>query len=138
MGIILGEAADTEQTVQRAGQLVAVNQAQFRVTQRQFFVGVGAGIIDQHTAGAVHGFDGVIHIVDLGEIHVFPVMIPVTGTDPEVPVHDHGSHNLFVMVLAMDLVPVFQNGIADAHAVGMEEGEAGAFVVHAEDIQFLA
>ena len=138
MGIVLGEAADAEQPVQGAGQFVTVNQAQFRITQRQFLVGVGTGIVNHHAAGTVHGFDGVIHVVDFGEIHVFPVMIPVAGPDPQLPVQDHGGHDLFVMVFAVHLVPVFQNGVADAHAVGMEEGEAGAFIVHAEDIQLFA
>ncbi len=54
MCVILREAADTEQTVQRAGQLVTVHQTQLADTQRQFLVGMRLRLVNEHTARAVH------------------------------------------------------------------------------------
>ena len=138
VGIVLGEAAHTEQAVQGAGQFMTMDQAQFAHPQRQFFVGVGFVGIDQHAAGAVHGFDGVIFTIDFGEVHVFFVVIPVTGGFPQLPVHDHGGHDFLVTVLAMDFSPVIDQGIPDDHAVRQEEGEARAVIAEHEQAQLFA
>ena len=95
-------------------------------------------IIDQHTARTVHRFNSIVHFINFGKIHIFPVVIPVTGADPQIPVQNHGGHRFFIVIFTMYLMPIFQQRIAQTHAIGMEEGEAGAFVVQAEQIQLLA
>ena len=44
VGVVLGEAADAEQAVERAGQLVTVHQTQLAHAQGQIAVGVGLGL----------------------------------------------------------------------------------------------
>ena len=89
MRVVLSEAADAEQAVQRTGQLMAVHQTQLTHAQRQVTVGVRLRLIHQHSAGAVHGLYRVILAVDDGGVHVLFVVIPVTGGLPEVAVEYH-------------------------------------------------
>ncbi len=78
------KAADAEQAVQRAAQLVAVHQAELAHAHGQVAVGVGLGGVDQHAAGAVHGLDAVLLVVDDGGVHVVLVVIPVAGGLPQL------------------------------------------------------
>ena len=54
VGIVLGEAPDAEQAVERAGQLMTVHQTQFAHPQGQIAVGMRLTGVDQHTAGVVY------------------------------------------------------------------------------------
>ena len=85
VGVVLSEAADTEHAVERAGELMAVDQAQLTVPQGQVPVGVGFQLVDQNTAGAVHGLDGKVLAVNDGGIHIILVVIPVAGGLPQSP-----------------------------------------------------
>ena len=138
VGIVLGEAADAEQPVEGAGELMAVHHAQFAHSQRQIPVGVGLGLVHQHAAGAVHGFDGIVLPVDEGGVHVLLIVEPVAGSLPQLAVKDHGSGNLHIAVALVDLTPVVDQGVFQHHALGQEEGEAGAFVGEHEQAQLLA
>ena len=68
MGIILREAAYTEQAMQSAAQFVAVYKTKFANAQREFAVAVRMGTVKQHAAGAVHRFYGVIGFINFGEV----------------------------------------------------------------------
>ena len=83
MGIILGEAAHTHQTVELAGFLMTVNQSQLSHTKRQITVGTRLGLVNQNAARAVHRFDREILLIDDGGVHVLFVVIPVTGGLPQ-------------------------------------------------------
>ena len=138
MGVVLGEAADAEQAVQRAGHLVAVDQAQLRHAQGQVAVGMGLALINQHAAGAVHGLNGVILAVDDGGVHVVLVVIPVAAAVPELLVEDDGRGDLHIAVALVALPPIVQQGVFQHHALGQEEREARALLGHHEQAQFLA
>ena len=126
VGVVLAEAAHPEQAVEGAGQLVAVDQADLTHPQGQVPVGVGLAGVDQHAAGAVHGLDGVVLPVDDG------------GVLPQLTVQDDGGGDLHIAVLLVDLTPVVQQGVLQHHALGEEEGEAGALVPEHEQSQLLA
>ena len=78
MRIVLREGADAEHTVQCAGQLMAVDCAQLAVAQRQLLIRMRLKVVDEDAAGAVHGLDGKILIVDDGGIHIVLIVVPVT------------------------------------------------------------
>ena len=126
MGVVLGEAADPEQAVEGAGQLVPVHQAQLTAAQGQIPVGVGLTGVDQHAAGAVHGLYGEILFVDDGGVHVLLVVLPMAAALPQGPPQDDGRGDLHVPVALVDLPPVVDEGVAEHHALGQEEGEPGA------------
>ena len=83
VGVVLREAAHAHQTVQRAGQLVTVHQTQLAAAHGQVAVGPRLALVDQNAAGAVHGLDGEVHVVDHGGVHVLLVVIPVAGALPQ-------------------------------------------------------
>ena len=136
--VVLGEAAHPEQAVERALELVPVHNAQLAHAHGQLTVAVGLAAVDHHAAGAVHGLDAVVLIVDLGGVHVVLVVIPVAAGLPQVAVHDQGRGDLHIARLAVDLTPVVDQGVLEGHALGQEEGEAGALVAEHEQAHFLA
>ena len=138
VGIILREAAHAEQAVQRTGQLVTVYQTQLADTQRQLLVGVRLSLVNQHAARAVHRLDCVILVVDDGGVHVLLVVIPVTGTLPQLAVEDHRGGNLNVAVALVYLAPVVDQGVLEGHAVRQEERKARAFLGQHEQAELLA
>ena len=124
--------------MERAGQLMAMHQTQLAHPQRQVAVGMGLAGVDQHPAGAVHGLDGVILAVDDGGVHIVLVVIPVAGLLPQLTVQNHGGGDLHVAVALVNLPPIVDQGVAQHHALGQEEGEAGAVVGEHEQSQLLA
>ena len=130
--IVLREAADAEQTVQRAGQLMAVHDAELAHAQRQITVGVRLGLIDQHAAGAVHRLERKRHIVDDSGIHIVFIVIPVTAAVPKILIEHDRGRDLDVACLLVDLAPVIDELVFEHHAVGQEEREARALVHEGE------
>ena len=138
MRIVLREVADAEQAVELARLLMAMDEAELAEAQRQIAVAVLRGVVDEHAARAVHRLDGVVFTVDLREVHVLFVVIPVAGRLPKLAVQDDRRLDLLVAIAAMDIAPVVDELVADDHAVRMEEREARAFLVQAEEVELLA
>ena len=138
MGVVLVEAAHPEQAVEGAGHLVPVDQTQLGHAEGEVPVGVGLILIHQHAAGAVHGLDGEVHIVNDGGVHIVFIVVPVAGALPQLTVEHDGGGDLHIAVLLVDLTPVVQQGVLQGHALGQEEGEAGALVPEHEQAQLLA
>ena len=138
VGVVLGEAPHPEQPVEGAGELVAVDQAQLAHTQGQIPVGVGLALVDHHAAGAVHGLDGEVLVIDDGGVHVVLVVVPVAGALPQLAAEDDRGGDLHIAVLLVDLAPVVDEQVFQHHALGQEEGEAGALVPQHEQAQLLA
>ena len=138
MRVVLSEASYAEQAVQRAGQLVAVNYAQLAHTQGQITVGVRLGLINEHTAGAVHGLYRKVLVVDDGGVHIVLVVEPVAGGLPELTVQDHGGGYLNIAVALMHLAPVVDEGVFQHHALGQEEREAGTLLGEHKQSELLA
>ena len=83
MGVVLCEATNPHEAVERTGFFVAVYQAELSHAQRQITVGTRLGFVNQHTARTVHGLDCKFRIVNGCCIHVFLVMIPMAGSLPQ-------------------------------------------------------
>ena len=133
--VVLREAAHAHQAVQRAGELVPVHQSQLAAAQRQIAIRPHAALVDQHAAGAVHGLDGEIGVVDHRGVHVFAVMIPVAAAFPKLAVEHDGRFDFLIAMLAMDFAPVILQLITQNHSLGEEEWEAGALVEDVEQIK---
>ena len=88
MRVVLREAAHAEQAVQRAGELMAVDQTELTDSERQVAVGVRLARVDHHAARAVHGLDGVVLAVDDGGVHVLLIVLPVAGALPQRTVEE--------------------------------------------------
>ena len=69
---------------------MAVNKTEFTHAQGQIAVRTHLRLINEHAAGAVHGFYRKVHIINNGGVHVVFVMIPVAGTLPKAAVKHYG------------------------------------------------
>ena len=96
VGVVLGEVAHPEEAVQHAAHLVAVHLAELGPAQRQLAVAAPPALVNEQAAGAVHGLDGVRRPVDLGEVHVLAVVVPVARALPELAAQDRRSAQLLV------------------------------------------
>ncbi len=133
--VVLGEVAHAEEAVQHAAHLVAVHAAELGHAQRQVAVGAPAALVDQQAAGAVHGLHRVRLLVDLGEVHVLLVVVPVAAALPELAAQDHRGADLLVAGAHVLGAPEVHHRVPEAHALGVEEREAGALLVEAEEVE---
>ena len=133
--VVLGEVAHAEEAVQHAAHLVAVDTAQLCHAQRQVAVGAPAALVDQQAAGAVHGLHRVRLLVDGGEVHVLFVVVPVAAALPELAAQDHRGADLLVTGAHVLGAPEVDHRVPQAHALGVEEREAGALLVEAEEVE---
>ena len=136
MGVVLGKAANPEQTVQSTGKFVAVHKTKFRIAQRQILIGVRLQGIYQDAARTVHRLNGIFFVINNSGIHVFFVMVPVSGSFPKGPAHDLRRGNFHIAVAFVHFSPVLQDAVAKHHAIGQEEWHAGRFIPKCEKIQF--
>ena len=136
--VVLREVAHAEEAVEHAAHLVAVHLAELGEAQRQVAVGAPAALVDEQAAGAVHGLHGERLLVDLGEVHVVLVVLPVAAELPELAAQDLRRADLLVAGGHVLGAPVVDDRVPDAHALGVEEGEAGALLVEAEEVEVAA
>src|SRR5450830_461910 len=136
--VVLGEVTHAEEAVKHAAHLVPVNAAELGHAQRQVAVGAPAALVDEQAAGAVHGLHGVGLLVDLGEVHVVLVVVPVAAALPELAAQDHRRADLLVTGAHVLGAPEVDHRVPETHALGVEEGEAGALLVEAEEIEVAA
>ena len=81
--VVLGDVAHAQQAVQRAAGLVAVDEALLGVADRQVAVGAQVGLVDLHVGRAVHGLEAHGPVLDVGEVHVVAVHVPVARLAPQ-------------------------------------------------------
>ena len=79
VGVVLRDVADPEQAVQRAGRLVAVHEALLGVADRQVAVGAALAVVELRVRRAVHGLQALLVALDVREVHVLAVHVPVAG-----------------------------------------------------------
>ena len=138
MGIVLVEAAYTHQAVQLAGFLMTMYQTNLCQTQRQITVGTRLGFVHENAARAVHRFDCIIFIVDDGGIHVFFVVIPVTGGLPQTTVQNDRGRDFYVSCFSVDFTPVIHQRVFQIHSFWKEERESRAVLTHHKQTEFFS
>ena len=138
VGVVLGERAHAEQPVQDARELMAVDVAELGQPQGQLAVAAAPAPEHQARAGAVHRLDREPLLVDLGEVHVLVVVVPVAAALPQLLAEDHGRADLLVP----EPVELRAHGgldlVDDDHALGQVEREAGTGVVEVEQLELAA
>ena len=77
-------------------------------------------LIYEHSAGAVHRLDGEVSAVDDCGVHIFLIVIPVTGAFPKLAVEHHRSAYLNIAVSLVNFSPVVDKGVAENHALREE------------------
>ena len=138
MCVVLREGTDSHQTVQRAGKLMSVHLSELAAANRKISVGPHFTLVYQHRPRAVHRLDRVILAVDLGEIHVILIVIPMAGGPPKMLVENQRCLDLFIASLLMLRSPKSLQLIADDHALWQEKRESRTFLGQHEEIHLLA
>ena len=101
-----------------------MHQPQLPDPHGKFPVGVRFHFIDQHPAGTAHGLHRKILPVDHRGIHVFPVMLPMPGSLPQISVQNNGCRNLHIPLPLMELPPVIDQQVFQHHPFGQEKGKS--------------
>ena len=91
MGIVLGKLPNPGQPVKHPGPFMAMNQSQFKISLRKISIASYAGTVDDHVRQAVHRFDPIRLLIDLGEIHIFAVVLKMTGFFPQFGFENLGT-----------------------------------------------
>ena len=136
--VVLREVAHAEQAVQHAAHLVAVHAAELGHAQRQVAVGAPSALVDEQAAGAVHRLHRVRLLVDLGEVHVLLVVVPVAAALPQLAAQDHRGADLLVAGAHVLGAPEVDHRVPEAHALGVEEREPRPLLVEAEEVEVAA
>ncbi len=138
MGVVLCETAHTHQSVQSAGKLMPMDKAQFRQALRQITVGMQLSLVNQHPAGAVHGFDCIVCSVDFCGVHIVFVMIPMPGTVPQFFTQNNRGADFLIAVLGVFLTPEVFKLVAQNHALRKKERETRSLFIDVEQVKFTA
>ena len=145
MAVILTECLYAEETVQLAGFLLAMNDIELIVADRQFLVGVNCSLVCHHCVRAVHRLCCKYIRIVLTDLfpchrrnneHIVLIMCPVAGNEPELSVVDDRSGNLIISVARMDRSPVSDESLVDFPAVRQPVRHARRCLIEHEEIQF--
>ena len=96
VSIILRELDDPEQPGQHARQLHSVHLSELQHAQGQLAVAPLPAAEHQDAAGAVHGLDGELPVIVLGEEDIVLVVRPVSRHLPQYVAHHLGGLDLLV------------------------------------------
>ena len=138
MRVILSESPHSHQTVKGAGQFMSVHLAQFSHPDRKIPVGVHLPLVSQHGTRTIHRFDGIISPVELCKIHIFLVMIPMSGSVPQIFVEDQRRLDLLIASLHVFLSPEGFQFISDHHSLRHEKRKAGTLFIDSKEVHLLA
>ena len=88
MCVVLCETSYTEHAVQCSGEFVTVNDTQFAESERQVTIGMWFQIVNKNASWAVHRLNCKVFAVDNRRVHVFFIVIPVSGSFPKGSLHN--------------------------------------------------
>ena len=74
-------------------------------------------------------------VIDAGDIHVFPVVVPMTASLPESTVQHQGCFGFYISRRPVFIAPVGKKRIPDFHPFWMKKRHPGGLIVEAEQIQ---
>ena len=138
MCVVLCKAADTHQTMKLTGFLMAVNQSQLAHTKRQITVRTWFRLVYKDTTWTVHRFDREIFFIDHCCVHIFFIMIPMSGCLPEMSAQHDRSCDLYISRFVMDLSPIIEKCIFQYHTFREEERESRSLVPHHKQTKFFS
>ena len=136
--VVLHEAADAHDAVQRSARLVARAVAELGETERKVLVAPRAALEDLDRARAVHGLHGEEALLALGDEHVLLVVRPVAAPFPKRARHDRRRVDLAVAVLDELAAHVVLERDVDRPAARMPEYLARILGVEVEEIELYA
>ena len=127
MGVVLGDAADPEESVEDTGAFEAVDGAELEEPDRQLAVGVLSSLVDQDVHRAVHGLRVVRRPLHLhGGVHAVRVPLQVPRRLVKRRLGEVRRPDELVAGLLVLGPRVVLHELADQPALGMEDRQAAA------------
>ena len=102
-----------------------MHQPGLGVADRQVAVGAALVLVDLDVRGAVHRLQPHRALLDLREVHVVAVLLPVARLLPELDVVEDRRLHLAVAARAVLLAPELREPVPDHHPGGRPEGAPG-------------
>ena len=124
VGVVLGDVAHAQQPVEHAARLVAVHQPRLAVADRQIAVGAALVRVDLDVRRAVHRLEAHRTALDVSEVHVVLVLVPVTGLLPQLDVVEDRRFHLAVATARVLRTPQLCQRVVDRHPRRLPEGAA--------------
>ena len=113
--------------------------SKFGNAQRKFPVAVRTGFVIEHAPWAVHRFDRKFTIFrNLRSEHVFPVMFPMTRSDPKLFCHELGRFNDLVPFFQMGVAPKLNEAIPNSHSIRMKKRHGWSFFFKRKEVELCA
>src|SRR6202045_2592951 len=135
MRVVLGEGAHPDDAVDRAGRLVAVDDAEFGDLHRQVAIGFEAVLEDLHVAGTIHRLQGEdAFILGLGDEHVLAKRLPMSGSLPERAVEHLRGIDLDVAEFALPPPHIGNQRLKQGPSLRLPENGARPFSLKMEQI----
>src|SRR5680860_595437 len=106
--------------------------SQLRNPYWQLLVGVLLRTVHQNAPGTVHGFHCEVPAINLSEVHIVFVVVPVARLLPERTVKEDGGLYLLVASGLMFTAPVINQCSDQAHPFGVKERKPRRFLVKTE------
>jgi hypothetical protein len=117
---------------------VAVHEPLLGEPQRQIAVGAQLVFVDLAVGRAVHGLQAHGLVLDVREVHVVPVHVPVAGALPELDVVEDRRAHLDVAALDVRRAPQLGELVPDVGAVRQPERHARRKVGEHEQLELAA
>src|ERR1700730_10932521 len=137
MRVVLGEGAHPHDAMDRAGRLVAVDDAEFGDLHRQVAIGFEAVLEDLHVPRTIHRLEGEdAFVLGLGDEHVLAKRLPVAGSLPKRAVEHLRSIDLDIAKLALASSHVGNQSLEQGPALGVPENRSRPFLLKMEQIHF--
>ena len=140
VGVILGEAAHSQQAVQHAAALIAVDRTAFGIAQRQVAVRTRVALVNVQVEGAVHRLEVILLALDIHRgVHVFFVKVQVPAGFPKLRLADVRRIDKIVVGQHVLLVPEILDQLAHHGSFGMPQNQPGAdLIIDAEQVEIAA
>src|SRR5579875_3462166 len=136
--VVLGEATDAGESMERPAALEAIDRPEFRVTQRQIAVRMRLALVDEDVSGAVHRFEPKPLALDLDRPeHRVREVLQVPRGFVELFVDDVGRHDGLIAAFAQTGADEILDDSTDDRAFGVPKDEppSGVFF-DAEEAEF--
>ena len=138
MRVVRDEVADPRQPRQHARQLVPVEHAVLRQTERQLAVRADAAAVDERRLRAVHRLEAERLALGLEQEHVLAVVLPVARPLPERLADERRRVDLLVAAPRLQIAHGATQRLVQRPALRMPEGGPRRDVVEREEVELHA
>ena len=119
-------------------QLVSVYKAEFTDAHREITIGTLLALEVKNSSRAVHRLNCIVFIINFGEVHIFLIMIPMAGLDPQLLGEDDWCHDFNIAEFLEQLSFIFHQLIAENHSLWMEERETRSFFMEGKEVKLFS